>query len=80
MNKAITSIIIRFGISLIVFGVAVVRLAMGYLPSSRIVKYGNITSQGNPASFWITIAVLVMFSFVLFMLGSWSLIKYIRSK
>jgi hypothetical protein len=59
---------------------AVLRIGMGYVPSSRFVKYGNITSEGNTVSFWITIALLLLVSIVFFLLGSWSLVKYMRSK
>ncbi|CAN5413431.1 hypothetical protein BH10ACI2_BH10ACI2_00690 [soil metagenome] len=72
--------IIRFGVSLISLFVAVLRIGMGYVPSSRIVKYGNITAKGNPLSFWITIAFLLLVSVIFFLLGCWSLVKYMRSK
>lgn len=74
------SIVIRYGISLTSFALAMIRLVMGYVPSSKIVKYGNITAEGNPVSFWITIAFMLLVSLVFFLLGSWSLLKYMRSK
>jgi len=72
------SIIIRFSVSLTSFVIAALRIGLGYVPSSRL-KYDRITAEGNPVSFWITIGFLLLVSAVFFLLGSWSIVKYIRS-
>lgn len=80
MNKPVISIIIKFALSATVFLLAIVRIGMGYVTSSRVVKYGNISAQGSPISFWVTIAMMIMVSGVLFIFGVAGVLKLIKDK
>jgi len=80
MPKDLSKAIMYFGAAGVALLITVVRLFLGYIPSSRIVQYGNITSQGNPVSFWITIALLAIAAFVFFLLGAKATIQYLQEK
>lgn len=76
MNKQVLSILSKFALSLASLVTAIVRIYQGYVPSSKIIKYDNISAADKPISFWITIGFLLIVSVVLFVWGVISVIKY----
>ncbi|MBX7174678.1 MAG: hypothetical protein K1X72_27125 [Pyrinomonadaceae bacterium] len=79
MNKQVLPILSKFALSLASLVIAIVRIYQGYIPSSKIVKYDNISAADKPVSFWITIAFLLIVSVVLFVWGTVSAIRYRKS-
>lgn len=80
MNKKILSIFSKFAFSIACFVTAIVRIYMGYVPSSKIIKYDNISASDKPISFWLTIAFLFIVSMGLFVWGIISAIRYKKSE
>lgn len=70
--------IINFGVALIIFALAISRVLLGYLPASRR-GHAAITMADNPASFWITIALMLFGSLVFLVFGVFSFIRAMKT-
>jgi hypothetical protein len=72
--KRYTPTLINFGIAVLVLGLAIARVFLGYVPSSRP-GHKAITAASSPASFWITVAFMLLIAFIFFVLGIVSLLR-----
>lgn len=58
------------------FVLMIIALAAGYLPSSSVKRYGNISASQKPVSYWLTIAGLFVIGTVFLAIGLRALKRY----
>ncbi len=51
-------------------------LIAGFVPSSKVARYGNINASQKPINYWVTIVGLFILGTVFLAVGLWALKRY----
>ncbi len=75
-KRRLKGVILNFGLSGVSFVLMIVGLVAGFVPSSKVRRYGNLTATANPVNYWVTIGGLFLLGVVFLCIGLWALKRY----
>lgn len=75
-KRRLKSVILNFIISGASYLLMVLGLVAGFVPSSKVARYGNISASTKPINYWATIAGLFILGTVFLAVALWALKRY----
>lgn len=75
-KRRLKAVILNFLLSGVSYVLMIIGLIAGFVPSSNIRRYGNITSAEKPLNYWITIVGLFLIGTVFLAIALWALKRY----
>lgn len=75
-KRRLKAVILNFFLSGASYVLMILGLIAGFVPSSSVRRYGNISATDKPLNYWITIAGLFAIGTVFLVLAVWALKRY----
>lgn len=75
-KRRLKGVILNFLLSGASYILMVFGLVAGFVPSSKIMRYGNINATQKPVNYWVTIVGLFILGTVFLTLALWALKLY----
>ncbi|MBK7392062.1 MAG: hypothetical protein IPI64_02035 [Chloracidobacterium sp.] len=75
-KRRLKGVIFNFLISGASYVLMLLGLVLGFVPSSKVTRYGNINASQKPVNYWVTIVGLFMIGTVFLALALWALKRY----
>lgn len=75
-KRRLKAVILNFLISGASYVLMLVGLVAGFVPSSKVARYGNISAATKPLNYWVTIVGLFIIGTVFLAIALWALSRY----
>ncbi|MBK8305373.1 MAG: hypothetical protein IPK98_19135 [Chloracidobacterium sp.] len=75
-KRRLKGVILNFALSGASYILMIFGLIAGFVPSSKVTRYGNINASQKPINYWVTIAGLFMIGTVFLAVALWALKRY----
>jgi len=75
-KRRLKVVILNFLISAASYVFMILGLIAGFVPSSKIARYGNISAANKPLNYWIMIIALFLIGTVFLAIALWALKRY----
>lgn len=75
-KRRLKGIILNFLLSGASYVLVVFGLVAGFVPSSKVARYGKISAAQKPINYWVTIIGLFMLGTVFLAVALWALKRY----
>lgn len=75
-KRGLKGVIFNFLLSGASYVLMIFGLVAGFVPSSKVARYGNISAAQKPINYWVTIIGLFMLGTVFLAIALWALKRY----